>query len=62
MLLHAAFHGCETWSPTLSAETRLKASKTRVLRSEDGQSDRKLEKIYMMGSFIICTHHQILLR
>jgi hypothetical protein len=64
IILPVVLYGCETWSLTLREEHRLRTFENRVLRRIFGpQRDevtgewRKLHK----GSFITCTHHQILL-
>jgi hypothetical protein len=64
IILPIVFYGCETWSLTLREEHRLKVFENRVLRGIFGPKRdevtgdwRKLHN----GSFIICTHHQILL-
>jgi hypothetical protein len=56
------YHGCETWSLTLREEHRLRVFGNRVLRGMFGpKGDEVTGQISIMGSFIICTHHQILL-
>jgi hypothetical protein len=54
IILPAVFYGFETWSLTLREEDRLRVFENRVLRRnlENGEG-------CIMGSFTICTHHQI---
>jgi hypothetical protein len=56
-------YGCETWSLTLREEHRLGVFENRVLRifGPRGMKKWENEERCTMGSFIICTHHQILL-
>jgi hypothetical protein len=57
-------YGCETWSLTLREEHRLRVFENRVLRGTFGPKRdevRENGESCTMGSFIICTHHQILL-
>jgi hypothetical protein len=56
--------GVETWSLTLREEHRPRVFENRVLREIFGpKRDEVMEKwrSYTLGSFIVCTHHQILL-
>jgi hypothetical protein len=64
IILPVVLYVCETWSLILREEHRLRVFESRVLRGIFGTKRvevtgewRKLHK----GSFIICTHHQILL-
>jgi hypothetical protein len=64
VILPVVLYGCETWFLTLRAEHRFRVFENRVLRrifgpkrDEEIGEWRKLHN----GSFIICTHHQILL-
>jgi hypothetical protein len=65
LILPAVLYGCETWSNIKGREEyRLRLFENRVLRRIFGPKRdevtgewRKLHN----GSFIICTHHQILL-
>jgi hypothetical protein len=64
LILPVILYGCETWSLTLREDHRLRVFENRVLRRIFGPKRdevtgecRKLHN----GSFIICTHHQILL-
>jgi hypothetical protein len=61
--LPVVFYGCETWSLTLREEHRLRVSENRVLRRIFGPTRDEVmgECRCTMGSFIICTHNQILL-
>jgi hypothetical protein len=64
IILPVVLYGCETWSLTLREEHRLKVFENRVLRRRFGPMKDEVmgewRKLHM-GSFIICTHHQILL-
>jgi hypothetical protein len=57
-------YGCETWSLTLREEHRLRVFENRVLRGIFGPKRDEVTGVWKScsrGSFIICTHHQILL-
>jgi hypothetical protein len=57
-------HGCETWSLTLREEHRLRVFEKRMLRRIFGPKWDEVMgecRSCIMGSFIICTHHPILL-
>jgi hypothetical protein len=65
IILPVVLYGCETWSLTLREEHRLRVFENRVLRGifgpkrDDVTGERR--KSHTVGSFIICTHQQILL-
>jgi hypothetical protein len=64
IILPLVLYGCETWSVTLREEHRLKVFENRVLRRIFGpkrEEVRENGEDCTMGSFIICSHHQILL-
>jgi hypothetical protein len=62
IILPVVLYGCETWSLTLREERRLRVFGNRVLRRIFGPKRVEVtEESCTMGSFIICTHHQILL-
>jgi hypothetical protein len=44
--LPVVLYGCETWSLTLREEHILRVFENRVLRTEEGWSDRRLEKLH----------------
>jgi hypothetical protein len=60
-ILPLALYGCETWCLTLREEHRLRAYENRLLRKIFGLKRDEVRESCAMGSFIICTHHQILL-
>jgi hypothetical protein len=56
---------CETWSVTRSEEHRVKVFENRVLSELFGPKREEVTgewKDFIMRSFMIYTHHQILLR
>jgi hypothetical protein len=59
--LPVVLYGCETWSLTLRVEHRLMVFENRVLRRIFGPKQQENGESCTMGSFIICTHHQIIL-
>jgi hypothetical protein len=64
IILLVSLYGCETWSLTLREEHRLRVFENRVLRRIFGPKSDEVTGEWRnctMGSFIICTHHQILL-
>jgi len=62
MILPVVLYGCETWSPTLREERRLRVLGNRVLRRIFGTKKRgnKIVENYIMRSLMTCTAHQIL--
>jgi hypothetical protein len=64
IILPVLLYGCETWSLTLKEEHRLRVFENRMLRGIFGPKRDEVtgewRKLHS-GSFIICTHHQILL-
>jgi hypothetical protein len=63
------WYGCEIWSLQLREEQRLEVSDNmttgyleKYLDLRKLLNDKRLEKNYIMRSFVICTLHQILLR
>jgi hypothetical protein len=64
IILPVILYRCETWSLTLKEEHRLRVFENRVLRRIFGPMRVVVTgngEGCTMGSFIICTHHQILL-
>jgi hypothetical protein len=63
IILPVDLHGCETWSPTLREEHRLRVFEKRVLRRIFGpkRDEEDNGESCILESFIICTYHQILL-
>jgi hypothetical protein len=61
IILPAVLYGCETWSLTLREEHRLRVFENRVLRRLFGPKRDEVTGEWRRGSFIICSHHQILL-
>jgi hypothetical protein len=64
IILPVVLYCCETWSLTLREEHRLRVFENRVLRGIYGSKrDEVMGEWRKMhnGSFIICTHHQVLL-
>jgi hypothetical protein len=65
IILPDILYGCETWSLTLREEHRLRVFENKVLRRIFGptgdEETGEWRSCTMGGSFIICTHHQILL-
>jgi hypothetical protein len=64
IILPLILYGCETWCPTLREDYRLRVFENRVLRRIFGPERVEITgngENCTMGSFIICTHHQILL-
>jgi hypothetical protein len=63
IILQLVLYGCETWSLTLREEHRLSVFENRVLRRIFGPKryEGDIGECCALGSFIICTHHQILL-
>jgi hypothetical protein len=64
IILPVILYGCETWSLTLMGQHRLRVFQNRVLRRISGPKRDEVAgewRKFIMGSFIICTHHQILL-
>jgi hypothetical protein len=63
--LPVVLYECKTWSLTLREEHRLRVFEIRVLRRIFGPKRDEVmgqwTKSCTMGSFIICTHHQIVL-
>jgi hypothetical protein len=62
--LPVVLYGIEIWSLTSSEEHRLRVFENRILRRIFGpKRDEKREtgESCTMGSFIICTHHRVLL-
>jgi hypothetical protein len=47
VFLPAVLHGCETWSPTLRKEDRLRVLESRVLRKICGPKGWELTAQYM---------------
>jgi hypothetical protein len=64
IILPVVLCGWETWSLTSVEEHRLRMSENRVLRRMFGPKGDEVtgewRKLHI-GSFIICTHHRILL-
>jgi hypothetical protein len=60
IILPIVLYGCETWSLTLREEHRLRVFENRMVRRIFGLKRENGERC-VMGSFIIYTHHQILL-
>jgi hypothetical protein len=64
VILPVVLYGCETWSLTLREEHRLRVCENRVLRrifvTKKDEVMRE-QRSCTVGSFLICTHHQILL-
>jgi hypothetical protein len=61
LILPVVLYGCETWSLTLREEYRLRVFENRVLRRIFGPKRDEVmgeQRNCIMGSFIICTHHQ----
>jgi hypothetical protein len=52
-------YGCETWSPTLREEHRLRVFENRVLRRIFGPKRDEVGGNYIMKSFITCTLLQV---
>jgi hypothetical protein len=65
IILPVVLYGCETWSVTLREEHRLRVFENRVLRGIFGSKRDDVtgewRKSCTVGSFVICTHRQILL-
>jgi sorting nexin-29 len=61
IILPVVLYGCETWSLTLREEHRLRVFENGVLRRIFGPNRDEITGEWRMGSFLICTHHQILL-
>jgi hypothetical protein len=64
IILTVALYGCESWSVTLREEYRLRVFEDRVLRRICGPKRDEVTgngESCTVGSFIICTHHQIIL-
>jgi hypothetical protein len=64
IILPDVLYWCETWSLTLREEHRLKVFENSVLRRIFGSKRDEVTRQWMKlhsGSFIICTHNQILL-
>jgi hypothetical protein len=61
IILPVVLYGCGTWSLTLREEHRLRVFENRVLgRIFEPKRDEVMGSC-TVGSFIICTHHLILL-
>jgi hypothetical protein len=66
MILPVVLYGCETWSLTLREEHRLRVFENRVPRRIFGPKGDEVTGEWRKlqngggGSFISCTHHQIL--
>jgi hypothetical protein len=64
IILPVVLYGCETWSLTLREERRLRMFENRVLRRIFGPMTDEVTgdwRSYIMRSFVICSHPQILL-
>jgi hypothetical protein len=64
IILPIVLYGCETWFLTLREEHRLRVFENKVLRRIFGpkrDEETRERRSCTMGSFIICTRHQILL-
>jgi hypothetical protein len=64
IILPIVLYGCEAWSLTLMEDHRLRVFENRVLRRIFGPTRDEVTgngESCSVGSFIICTHHQILL-
>jgi hypothetical protein len=64
IILPLVSYGYETWSLTLREEHRLRVFENRVLRRIFGPKRDEVTgqwRNFHFGSFIICSHHQILL-
>jgi hypothetical protein len=64
VILSVVLYWCETWSLILREEHRLRVFENRVLRGIFGPKGDEVIgewRKFTVGSFIICTHHQILL-
>jgi hypothetical protein len=62
IILPLVLYGCETWSLTSREKHRLKVFENRVLRGIFAPKRDEVigeQKSCTLGSFIICTHHQI---
>jgi hypothetical protein len=63
IILPVVLYGCETWSPTLREEHRLRVFENRVLRRIFGPKRDEVTgsgEDYITRNLMICTHHQIL--
>jgi hypothetical protein len=58
-ILLVVLHGCETWSPALREEHRLRVFENRALRGIFGPKRDEVTGSCTMRSFIIYTHPQI---
>jgi len=59
-IVPVVLYGCETWSPTLRKERRLKVFENRMSRRIFGLKRDKIAgewKNYIMRSLVICTAH-----
>jgi hypothetical protein len=64
VILPVVLCGCETWSPKLREEHSLRVFENRVLRGIFGPKRDEVTEEWencTMESFLVCTHHQILL-
>jgi hypothetical protein len=61
IILPVVLYGCETWSPTLREEHRLREFENRMLRSMFGPKRDEVTGENCMRSCMVCTLHPVLL-